>query len=201
VLDGLLFEDHPQWFLVAAVSRMATEEGGACSARVLYDVATEKEPEPLAAGIFKKPGQKMPADMSDATVWNVIEDLDFDGYADLCVVQLTGSYSYGQHCWMFDPATRTFVRHDELDELRFMQIDRRKKTITCRFRAGGPIYAKNEYAWEKGKLVQTLEETTVIGEMLDQKPLPPGFDHHLIRRVRRNGVLVTTFDGPARRKP
>jgi hypothetical protein len=208
LLDGRMFEEHPEWFLITAVSRIATEDGGACSASVIYDVAKEKKrkpqdmpPEPLAAGVFQKPGQKLPPDMSSTSVWNVIDDLDFDGYADLCVVTMTGSYGYGQHCWIFDPSARTFKRHDEFDYLSFMTIDRTSKKITCSFRAGGPIYAKNEYVWRKGTLVQTLEETTVLGQMLDGKPLPKGFAYHLIRRVERNGRLVKTFDGPVRSKP
>src|SRR5262249_55737330 len=152
---------------------------GACAARVFYDLDTEKkratsdiDREPLEAGIFQKPGKKLPSDMSDPAVRNVIDDLEFDGYAELCMVVTAGAYNYSQKCWLFNRAARTFVRNEDLDPLIFVSIDRRNKKLTSSFRAGGPIYSKNEYVWQQGNLVQMLEETTVVGQKLDGSPLP-----------------------------
>lgn len=143
----------------------------------------------------------MPPDMEDATIWNVTEDLNFDGAADLCVVSMTGAYNYSQLCWLFDTKSRTFVRHAEIDPIIFMGIDRKKKRLGSFFRAGGPIYEKNEYEWHSGKLVKVLGVTTYLGERPDGKPLNPGFDRWEVRYELRKGTLVKTFEGAMREKP
>src|SRR6185436_16297775 len=97
----------------------------------------------LAAGLFAKPGQQLPPSTGGATN-NVIEDLDFDGYADLCVMVFMASYNYVQKCWLFDPAARTFVRNKELDAVIHMTIDRKRKVLTQAMRVSGPVYADNE---------------------------------------------------------
>lgn len=207
-MEGTLFQDHPEWFVITSVSRMATEESGGCAASLLYDLSQETkadpndmDPEPLVAGIFRKPGQTLPPDVADGPIWNVTEDLDFDTIADLCVVVMTGAYNYSQMCWLFDAKSRTFVRHAELDPLIFVQVDRQKKKLTSAFRAGGPVYQNNEYQWQNGKLVRTFQSVSYFGEKPDGTPLAPGFSHWLIRYELRRGKMVKTFDGALREKP
>jgi hypothetical protein len=207
VWDGKVFEDHPEWFTITSVTRIATEDGGACASAVFYDLLKETKRNPddmdpmeLVAGIFEKPGQKLPADV-DTSTWNVTEDLDFDDVADLCVVVMTGAYNYSQKCWLFDTKSRTFVRNEELDELIFMTVDRKKQILKNAFRAGGPVYENNEYKWQKGKLVNTYKAVSYFMEKPDGGPLPPGFGHWLTRYELRNGKLVKTFDGALRESP
>lgn len=208
VLEGDLFQDHPEWFVITSVSRMATEESGGCQAGVLYDLSKETkahpddmDPEALTAGIFRKPGQTLPADVSDGPLWNLTEDLNFDGVMDLCVVVMTGAYNYSQQCWLFDTKSRTFARHRALDELIFVEVDQKKKKLKSSFRAGGPVYENNEYEWQKGKLVKTYQSVSYFGETPDGKPLSAGFSHWIIRRELRNGKWVKTFEGPMKDTP
>jgi hypothetical protein len=206
-LDGERFSDHPEWFEIDTVSRMATEAGGACVAGVFYDLAADKKkPDAqwwddftLAAGIFAKPGQKLPP--STGGTFNVIDDLDFDGYADLCVVVFMSAYNYVQKCWLFDPAARTFVRNKELDAVIHMTIDRTRQVLTQSMRVSGPVYADNEYAWLNGKLVQTVEQMAAAGEKIQGGPLPKGATYHLIRKELRNGRLVKVREEFGKPKP
>ncbi len=208
VFDGALFKNKPEWFVITSVSRIATEESGGCAANEFYNVKHEKklrpddmDPEPLTAGIFLKPGQTRPADLEGDPVWNVTEDLNFDGVMDLCVVSMTGAYNYSQYCWLFDTNTRKFVRNTELDELIFMKIDPKTKKLTSAYRAGGPVYVNHEYEWRNNKLVKTYHSTSYFGEKPDGTPLAAGFSHWVIRHELRNGKFVKTFDGPMRETP
>jgi hypothetical protein len=201
VMQGERFEDHAGWFTIDAVTHIATEEGGACAAAPLFDLATAKprspqglSPAALVAGVFFKPNEK-PIDPVTESTWNVLEDLDFDGYADLCVVELTAAYNYMQQCWLFDPRARSFVRHEELDPLIFMKLDPKKKQIEISFRLSGPVYENSRYEWRSKKLVHIYESTSVSGEKMDGSPLPAGFQYWVTRRELRNGVMVKTFDG------
>lgn len=208
VFHGALFQDHPEWFVITSVERMETEESGGCAAGVFYDLTKEKkadpndmDPEPLVAGTFRKPGQTLPKDVDDGPLWNVTDDLNFDGIADLCVVVMTGAYNYSQQCWLFDKKSRTFVRHREIDDLIFMTIDAKKKKLKSSFRAGGPVYESNDYEWQSGRLVKTFQSVSYFGEKPDGTPLTKGFSHWLIRYELRQGKLVKTFEGPIGDKP
>jgi len=204
LLDGQLFDDHPEWFVITSVTRMATENGESCAGAVFYDFSKETrkhpeamDPEPLVAGSFQKPGKTVPAD-ADGPFWNLTEDLNFDGIVDLCVVVMTGAYNYSQQCWLFDKSARTFVRHADLDDLIFLKVDPQKKKLTSAFRAGGPVYENNEYEWRQGKLVKTFQSTSYFGEKPDGTPLAAGFSHWLIRKELRGDKLVKTFEGALR---
>lgn len=201
VFDGESFEDHPEWFVVTSVTRIATENGEGCAESVFYDFSKETRPHPeamdpqrLVAGSFHKPGQTLPQD-ADGPFWNLTRDLNFDGIVDLCVVVMTGAYNYSQQCWLFDKPSRTFVRHTDLDDLIFLQVDEKKKKLTSAFRAGGPIYENNEYEWRQGKLVKTFQSISYFGEKPDGTPLSAGFSHWLIRNELKGGKFVKTFEG------
>ncbi len=204
--EGLFFEDHPEFFKIGNVVRIATEDSGGCAAGIVFDLSTEPaidsdglERHPLVAGFFKKPGQTLPKDV-DAASWNEIQDLNFDDIADLCVVVETGAYNYGQRCWLFDEQTRTFVRHAELDDLIFVEVDHKTKKLKSAYRGGGPVYRNNEYEWQKGKLVKVFESIAYFGEKPDGTALPPGASFWLIRHELRGGKMVKTFDGALRDK-
>ena len=70
VMDGGLFSETPDTFVIASVSRIATEAsgGGARPACSTISAARKKprpdamDPEPLQAGPFLKPGRTMPPD-------------------------------------------------------------------------------------------------------------------------------------------
>jgi hypothetical protein len=114
---------------------------------------------------------------------------------------MTGSYNYSQRCWRFDPRKRVFARDKDLDWAVFAELDAATKTLTSRFRAVGRTYGTIGYAWEKGKLVTTLEEYVTHGEREDGKPLPAGYDRWVRRKERRGGRLVKVFEGPAKDPP
>lgn len=149
--------------------------------------------------MFLKPGYQRPPDFGSPD-WNLISDLNFDGYADLCVAEATGAHHYFQRCWLFDPVKRAFVREPSLDPLVFVKIDAQKKMLQSTRFAGGDVYVHTEYAWIDSRLTMVLEETTRPNRP-DGKPLPKGFTQWMRRRALRGGELVTVFDGPDRGVP
>jgi hypothetical protein len=206
IFDAGVFSEEADSFVAGDISRIATAEGGACAARALYDLAREPkdsygmEAEALAGGPFLKPSRPRPKDY-DGNEWDHFLDMNFDGYADLCVVVLTGAYNYSQRCWLFDPTSRTFVREKTLDEIIFMTLHPDQKVIEAGYRAGGPTYFHGEWAWQKKALVPTLEVWTTLGARPDGKDLPKGFTHWVVRKERRAGRLVKVLDGPEKVKP
>lgn len=199
VFDSGMYEDHQDWYTAAMISRIMTEASPGCAAGELFDVSKETkahpddlDPDVLQGGVFSKPGHPETDETKDS--WNRFEDLNFDQYADLCVVNMTGAYNYSQKCWLFDPATRKFVRNAELDDVIFMAVDRKKKTISNFMRAGGPHYMQAEYGWIGGKLSVLWSENIILGETPTGKRIP-GM-RWVVRHERRGDKLVKVKEGP-----
>jgi hypothetical protein len=196
VLDGHNFRQGPDGFFVEAVTRVVTEAGAACSAAVLYDLtqeakaqARDPDPVPLHGGEFQK------AQLGAGG--NVILDLNFDGYADICIE----ADFYSQRCWLFDPGKRTFVREMAFDDLNFVGLDAATKKLRSKRRAKpetppvGDVWVYTEHHWKRGKLVLAVEEVTRASQPNGQ-PLPTGLTRWRERKERRGGQMVTVFKGP-----
>jgi hypothetical protein len=207
VFDPFLF-DRGDIFTAMQVTRIATKAGGACAEGVLYDLAKETkawpdapDPEPLAVGPIYKPETPKPA-TPDFTDLNRFIDMNFDGYADLCVVTTSELFpSYGQRCWLFDPGKRVFVREPALDPLVYMTLHPEKKMISAHWPMGPRREHGREATWIKGQLVTTMEEELTAEERPDGHALPKGFSRWVVRRVLRGGKLVKVVDGPEKDKP
>ena len=206
--EAALFEDQPNRFVVAGVERFATEASTSCAAGVLYDAAQakpatagEEEPEALEGGVFQKPGRPQAPEPDEVSSWNLLRDLNFDGYADLCVVAMAGAYNYSQRCWVFEPERRAFRREEALDELIFLEVDEAKRQLSSGYRVGGPTYTTGTFGWQGRSLVKLTTVTTILGEGPDGKPLPKGYERWEERYERRGGKLVKVFGGPMRATP
>lgn len=201
LFDAEVFDDHGDWFVAAAVNRIGTAAGGSCAAGVFYDFAKEpkskpnEDRQPLGGAALNKPGHPVDPDVGSP---NVLADLNFDGWADLCWVDISGGRNYSQRCWLFDPKARRYVRNSELDHVTSVAIDPVKKTLKSHVPDQGS-YSDSEYAWENGKLVKTLQIDTAL-ESPDGKPVAAGF-YWVERRERRGGRLVKVSAGLVRALP
>lgn len=192
------FEDAAEHWTVRQIRWLATEESGSCAAGTLFDAAAEQpsadaEPvESLDGGPIAKPGTAGTG--FEPPDGGVLADFNFDQHLDLCVKQAFGSYNFSQRCWVFDPATRRFVREAELEELQEIEIDKRSKTLRSSWRIGGPAYVAVEKRWIGGKLVKTRETLTHLGETPQGQPLPDGHSY-VVEYQRRGGKLVRVREG------
>ena len=205
--DSEFFEDYHDWLTIGQVRRVTSEASPGCADGVLYDVTTElklrpddPDPSPLWVGMVVLPGHHLPPEET-ASFPNVLEDLNFDGYVDLCLVEYSGAYNYSQKCWLFDPKARKFVRHPELSEVLFPKVDRSKQRLSSSIREGGPIYSRSEWKWRDGKLVKTQQIVTTFGEKPDGSPLPAGFECWVVRSELRGDALVKLSEGPEHERP
>lgn len=206
MFEGIDFAEDDSSFDIWMVSRMATLPGGSCSGNVFFDVAIEPKPTPgdvesstLVAGAFTKAGHALPAGAMPPQ--NPILDMNFDGYADLCVaksgVQDRFYGNYVQRCWLFDPLRRTFVREQALDPLIYLKIDSANRKLISTRAVGVDHTATSEYQWVQGTLTMTAEELH-WPVLPDGQPLPPGVAYWKKRKELRGGRMNPVFDGPVR---
>ena len=204
--DAGIVDESEVDFAVGGITRIATIEVGSCSEGVLYDLEAERarapndELEALKGGRLRKPGADV-GDTWDGDDTCRLEDVDFDGWADLCLVEIFGSYNYSQRCWRFDPSARTFRREPDLEPLTFATIDRANRRIESARRMTGAVYAWQRHVWEQGKLVLDADEITYVGETPQGKALKPPATEWVRRRERKRGTLVVVREGPVASKP
>ena len=200
---SLLSEDDLSYF-VHGISRIAVEESPLCAAATLFDAEAEARADPdawgsLDGGRIPKPGHVFDAQADSDDESNLVTiDMDFDGHLDLDVREMMGAYNASHRDWIYDPQRRGFVRNEALEELMWPHFDAKKKLVTAGGRAGGPIYAGGEYAWNHGKLEAQEEFTTYLGQDPNGGPLPAGYNRWETRQRRVNGVMKKVFDGPVR---
>lgn len=67
----------------------------------------------------------------------VVEDVNFDGYADVRIVQyLTGGSSLPFTYWLYNPATERFERAEGFDVVKSPQVDHDKRLLVSRQKTG-----------------------------------------------------------------
>jgi len=95
-------------------------------------------------------------DLADAIS---LEDMNFDGYIDIRVLEFTGSQNSPHIYWIFDPKTVQFVKHEELTATDPV-VDLQTKRIVSSWRDGAAIYGTSQYVFQDGKfyLIEEFEE-------------------------------------------
>jgi hypothetical protein len=197
---GALVNDTPDFKAIASITHIAVEESTTCAAATLYDLEEARKVDPsadeggLAGGIWPLPGKHPDV---DSPFGIETHDMNFDGFADLTVISLTGMFSYSHLDWIYDPATRTFTRDQALEDLSWPRFDTATKTVHAGGRVTGPVYEKSEHAWINGKLETTESVVTYLGESPTHQPLPAGYAYE-VRHKRVKGALVKVHDGPVK---
>lgn len=121
--------------------------------------------------------------------WFRVEDMNFDGYADVFVLTSWGATGNETGCvWLFNPKSGRFEFSKEFSELGTYTLDPATKTISTRGYSGADTIAAARYVVENNH--------PVIVVTVDQDLDPVKQEYHCVVRQRRvpGGALVTTRD-------
>lgn len=87
-----------------------------------------------------------------------LEDINFDGYLDLLVIEMTGAQNTPYFYWVYDPATVSFVRHEELTA-NDPVVDVQHQRIVSDWSGGAASHGQDQYVYQDGKfyLIESTE--------------------------------------------
>jgi hypothetical protein len=116
----------------------------------------------------------------------VIEDLNFDGYRDLRLIEvLPPGPNVPYLVWFFDPERRRFVATDIFAGIPNPKVDQAQRRIVSEWRDGPTRHGVSYYRYEDNRLVLVREKTE---EYLGESRF------RLLVRERRNGRMVDVRD-------
>lgn len=91
----------------------------------------------------------------------IIEDMNFDGHADIRLFQfLPAGPNIPYYYWLFDPKQKKFALSKELEEVISPGFDSTHKIISSQWRAGWGHYGLSKYKFINDKLVLIEEKET-----------------------------------------
>ena len=83
----------------------------------------------------------------------LIEDMDFDGYADIRIMAFApAGPNIPYICWLWDKEKKQFVHGAELSEITSLEVDHENKWITCSNRVNAVSRRQEFYRYIDGKL-------------------------------------------------
>lgn len=125
-----------------------------------------------------------PAKPDNLESWLSTDDLNFDGYPDIEMVQFWGATGNAGNCiWLFDPKTEKFVFSRQFsDAIGRYEVDKAAATITTYSNMSAFIHKKQKYAVRGGKLV-------LIGDE-EQSEAAGKCAYHVVKREEKNGRLA-----------
>ena len=82
----------------------------------------------------------------------LVEDMNFDGYADLKMMTSRGLANVYYNCWLWDQAKQTFILHEELSQITSPRFDAATKTIFSFNRSNATDSTEATYMFQDGKL-------------------------------------------------
>ncbi len=89
-----------------------------------------------------------------------LQDVDFDGYADLRLVAFVPAGPNVPYLnWRYDPAAQRFERFEALDAVSAPVFDPETRTVSSEWRSGAATYGADTYRYEGGALVLVRQET------------------------------------------
>jgi hypothetical protein len=111
----------------------------------------------------------------------VVEDLDFDGYADLRLQEfLPASPNVPYLYWLYDPQTEQFVFNEALRVITLPEVDPDTQTLRSFTRVNALTYEVNDYQFIDGTLTLVRQEINAYSPTT----------RHVIIKERRAGELV-----------
>jgi hypothetical protein len=118
----------------------------------------------------------------------ILQDITFDGYADLQVMTFAGAYNFGYDFYAYNPQTGTFGPEPILKELVNPGVDIERKEITYFYKGRGlaDTFSSGTYQFKDGSyvLTNTVEQDMVTGYD-DPDPL-----YERITSELQNGKMV-----------
>ncbi|MCR9141377.1 MAG: hypothetical protein NXI24_03935 [bacterium] len=90
----------------------------------------------------------------------VIEDLNFDGYKDLRLIEfLPAGPNIPYLVWLYDPDTKRFAASDIFADITSPEVDAEKRQIITRWRDGAAKNGTSYYEFRRDRLVLVREES------------------------------------------
>ena len=117
----------------------------------IKDVQSGKEIQTLKIGDFND-GEDAQTFSRD-TLELLIEDMDFDGFADMRIMAFApAGPNIPYICWLWDKGKKQFVHDAELSEITSLEVDHENKWITCSNRVNAVSRRREFYRYIDGKL-------------------------------------------------
>jgi len=168
-------------FTFQADGGLLVQQGG----RVLFKLAFDPE------NPIEGPVSELVLDLHKPTLRPdgfVLQDITFDGYADLQIMTVAGAYNFGYDFYAYNPQTRTFGPKPLLKDMVNPTIDIEQKQILYFSRGRGlsDTFFAGTYQFINGIyiLVETVEQN-MIGDYDDEDGL-----YERITSKLRNGEMV-----------
>ena len=101
--------------------------------------------------------------------FSVSEDINFDGFNDLKVINYYGLYNYSYSFWLFKSEKHYYKHVSDLDSIYNPGIDNEKKEINSEWRVAFQSYHFEKYFWKNDRLIlkeERIEETTNSGDTM-----------------------------------
>jgi len=99
------------------------------------------------------------SEVSTGVDYLTLEDINFDGYLDILVVEMTGAKNTPYIYWVFNPQTNKFVYHEELAATDPV-VDVQHQQIVSDWADGAAIHGTDKYIWSAGDAKFYLIEST-----------------------------------------
>lgn len=84
---------------------------------------------------------------------NVTEDVNFDGYNDIKVLNYAGAYNSSSSFWLYNKSTKKFDHYKKLDEVYNPIISTGNKEICSKWRIGLSEFYFEKYYWKNDSLI------------------------------------------------
>ncbi len=129
----------------------------------------------------------------------VVEDMNFDGYYDLRILNFVPMYACETYYyWLYMPEKKRFEKNKPLEVTSNVKFDKSSNTVTSHFRGGGPFDQRNEiFIWEKDNLSLQYSEEVFMGikNMEGTFTMKKRIDGKLFERSRQYDSIPIATDG------
>lgn len=89
----------------------------------------------------------------------IIEDMNFDGYKDIRLVQfIPAAPNIPFYYWLYDPGKGAFIRNHELDEVTSPEFDQKSKLVRALWRDGCCVHGTDIYRFVNGRFLLSERE-------------------------------------------
>jgi hypothetical protein len=85
--------------------------------------------------------------------FSIDDDVNFDGYKDICLLNYEGNYNNSYYFWLFDKKSNQFKHYKDLDNVYNPAIIKEKKEICSKWHSGVSEFYLEKYFWKNDSLV------------------------------------------------
>jgi hypothetical protein len=103
----------------------------------------------------KKIIQKIKLDTIEVSrlYFSIDDDINFDGFNDICLLNYEGSYTSTFSFWLYDKKSNQFKHYKDLDEIQNPAIIKDKKEICSSWHSGVSDFYLERYFWKNDSLL------------------------------------------------